>query len=233
VGEVVTPAVCDPKSDEALDTLIGLATDYAGWTEQDARYLIDKIDRIQEAGTWPKRLKGGPKTWERFCSQVLKYDSDYFDRIRDGIQVLESKGIHRPTIGQAERAVKVASEAEAARMAAMENAATDPLPHQEIGNGKSGPGRGNKTGVINTRFVRGSSNVDYLAARIARDHPDILKRMKAGEYRSVLAAAKDAGIVKEKIQVPKEPEGAARLLLKHFGAKQIKELIRLLSEGLK
>lgn len=29
----------------------------------------------------------------------------------------------------------------------------------------------------------------YLSARIARDHPDILARMRAGEYRSVRAAA--------------------------------------------
>jgi hypothetical protein len=215
VGEIVTPAVCDPKSDEALDTLIGLATDYAGWTEQDARYLIDKIDRIQEAGTWPKRLKGGPKTWERFCSRVLKYDSDYFDRIRDGIQVLETKGIHHPTIG----------EAEAETVTDLAINAT-PLPaHGEIGNGRSS--------VDSVKSTCGGNDSKYLVDRIARDRPDILERMKAGEYRSVRAAAKDAGIVKEKIQVPKEPEGAARLLLKHFGAKQIKELIRLLSEGLK
>jgi|GEM_PF-1781432 len=42
----------------------------------------------------------------------------------------------------------------------------------------------------------GSTNADYLTARIARDHPDILERMKAGEYKSVRAAAIDAGIVK-------------------------------------
>jgi hypothetical protein len=89
-----------------------------------------------------------------------------------------------------------------------------------------------KKGESPTPLPKGMHS-DRLAARIARDRPDILERMKAGEYRSVRAAAKDAGIVKEKIQVPKEPEGAARLLLKHFGAKQIKELIRLLSEGLK
>lgn len=89
VRETISPAVCDPKSDESLDTLIGLATDYAGWTEQDARYLIDKVDRIREAGTWQKRLSEGPKTWERFCSEVLGYDSRYFDCIRDGLKAIE------------------------------------------------------------------------------------------------------------------------------------------------
>jgi hypothetical protein len=37
----------------------------------------------------------------------------------------------------------------------------------------------------------------YLTARIARDRPDILEEMKAGKYKSVRAAAKAAGIIKE------------------------------------
>jgi len=47
----------------------------------------------------------------------------------------------------------------------------------------------------NITFTRGT-NPEYLAARIARDRPDILERMKAGEYPSVRAAAIEAGIVK-------------------------------------
>ncbi len=41
-------------------------------------------------------------------------------------------------------------------------------------------------------FTRGT-NPDYLTARIARDRPDILERMKAGEYKSVRAAARKDG----------------------------------------
>jgi len=37
---------------------------------------------------------------------------------------------------------------------------------------------------------------EYLTSVIARDHPDILERMKAGEFRSVRAAAIEAGITK-------------------------------------
>ena len=36
----------------------------------------------------------------------------------------------------------------------------------------------------------GGNNADYLTARIARDRPDILDRMKAGEFTSVRVAAK-------------------------------------------
>ena len=35
---------------------------------------------------------------------------------------------------------------------------------------------------------------DYLTARIARDRPDIWERMKRGEFDSVKAAAREAGI---------------------------------------
>lgn len=51
--------------------------------------------------------------------------------------------------------------------------------------------RANKVDHINNN---GGTGADYLTARIARDRPDILERMKAGEYRSVRAAALDAGL---------------------------------------
>lgn len=40
------------------------------------------------------------------------------------------------------------------------------------------------------------NDASYLAGRIARDRPDILERMKAGEFKSVRAAAIEAGIVR-------------------------------------
>jgi hypothetical protein len=43
---------------------------------------------------------------------------------------------------------------------------------------------------------KGGNSADYLAARIKRDRPDIAARVEAGEYRSIRAAAIDAGIVK-------------------------------------
>ncbi len=57
-------------------------------------------------------------------------------------------------------------------------------------------GRGGNRGYNVTSKDRGNQ-ADYLARRIARDRPDILEGMKRGEYRSVRAAAKEAGIVKE------------------------------------
>lgn len=58
------------------------------------------------------------------------------------------------------------------------------------GDRKSGEEQGN-----NITLKRGT-DPNYLTARIARDRPDILERMKAGEFKSVRAAAIEAGIVK-------------------------------------
>ncbi len=52
------------------------------------------------------------------------------------------------------------------------------------------------------------NNADYLTARIARDRPDILERMKADEYPSVRQAAIEAGIIKS---IPPEDAGIERL----------------------
>lgn len=46
--------------------------------------------------------------------------------------------------------------------------------------------------------VKGGTSAEYLTSKIARDRPDILERMKAGEFRSVRQAAIEAGIVKPK-----------------------------------
>ena len=44
----------------------------------------------------------------------------------------------------------------------------------------------------------GGGDTDRIAARIARDAPEVLEEMKAGKYSSVRAAAKAAGIVKDR-----------------------------------
>ena len=52
----------------------------------------------------------------------------------------------------------------------------------------------------NSKPSRQGDDPEYLAARIARDHPDIQARIKQGEFKSVRAAAVAAGIVKPRKQ---------------------------------
>jgi hypothetical protein len=60
------------------------------------------------------------------------------------------------------------------------------------------------------------NNAAYLTARIARDRPDILEDMKQGKYKSVRAAAIDAGIIDpektKRHQLPTDPTAAGRYL---------------------
>ena len=60
------------------------------------------------------------------------------------------------------------------------------------------------------------TNAEYLTARIARDRPDILEEMKQGKYKSVRAAAIDAGIVDpnktKRFQIPTDPAAAGKYM---------------------
>lgn len=207
----ITPTACDPQSEESLDALISLATKSADWTERDARYLVDKIGLLQDAGTWPQRLTGEPKTWERFCVEVLGYPARYITAIQSGVSVLEVEGVKRPTVAAALDASSRAIQFD-----------SNSLPkHGSIGNGRSRVDNVNSTG---------GNDADYLTARIARDHPEIHGRMKAGEYKSVRAAALEAGIVKPTFTCPVDVERAACLIAKHFGRADRIELVRLLNE---
>jgi hypothetical protein len=68
---------------------------------------------------------------------------------------------------------------------------------QPIGEWGYGPGRGHKAPKTRRKpKVKGSGGQKYLVARIARDRPDVLERMKQGEFLSVRQAAIAAGIVR-------------------------------------
>jgi hypothetical protein len=84
----------------------------------------------------------------------------------------------------------------------------------EVGNGRS------RCSDTTATFGRGA---DYLTARIKRDRPDILERMKAGEFSSVRQAAKEAGIVRERISIaldPVNPVKIAETLFRHFSLRE-------------
>jgi hypothetical protein len=74
------------------------------------------------------------------------------------------------------------------------------------------PGRPSETDKDNVSTSVGGAkrDADHLTARIARDRPDVLERMKAGVVPSVRLAALEAGIVRRTITIPLEPAAAAR-----------------------
>lgn len=77
----------------------------------------------------------------------------------------------------------------------------------------------------------GGTRAEYLTRRIVRDHPDIAARMKAGEFRSVHAAAIEAGIQHRTLTVRiDDPRSVERSLRKHMSPEDLVELIELLTE---
>lgn len=88
--------------------------------------------------------------------------------------------------------------------------------------------RRNKGSV--TTLVNDDRGAEYLTARIARDRPDILEKMRAGQYQSVRTAALDAGIVKARMSIPTDVDGAARALARKFTPEELHRLVELLAE---
>ena len=64
------------------------------------------------------------------------------------------------------------------------------IPLRQNGGARK-KGEQSKLGIADRKY---GNNADYYTARIARDHPEILERMIRGEFSSVRAAAKEAGI---------------------------------------
>jgi hypothetical protein len=87
-------------------------------------------------------------------------------------------------------------------------------------------GRGNKA-LANSQGFPGGSDTSYTLARLKRDRPDLLDRVKSGEL-SANAAAIEAGFRVKSISVPLDVDRAAATLKRHFNG-QLQQLIDALS----
>ena len=72
----------------------------------------------------------------------------------------------------------------------------------------------------------------YITARIKRDHPEIAQRMERGEFKSVAAAAREAGIYNQPktITASTNKGRLANSLLKVYGVDGCQELISVLRQ---
>lgn len=132
----------------------------------DAIFFADTVDEIRKYSAW--RVVGC-KSLEEFCETKLGRTLEAVEQLISGVRSLQAVGVTKPTAAEALAA--------APKLAG----------HGEIGNGRS------------RRSVRTSTRGEtssYLAARLKRDHPAIAARVEAGEFKSIRAAAIEAGIVK-------------------------------------
>ena len=164
--------------------------------EIDAGFFARMVEEVQKFKAW--RVVGFT-TFEDFCREKLGKTLDEVSEIVAGVKRLQARGIEKPTLKEVL--------AEAPEM----------------------PGQRKRTDLEpranSTKLDRGSTHVSYLAARLKRDHPEICKRIDAGEFKSVRQAAIAAGIVK----VPTAMEVA----LKAFAKLSTKEKATFIQEIIK
>ena len=169
-----TTPFSEAANDEELAKIMRLKYPAAcGNLERDAGFFSRMVEGVREYDAW-KVI--GFASFEDFCKSELGKTLCEVEQIVSGVRVLQATGRTAPI-----------TPAEAIAAAPKIQTLTDA--------GKKG-GRGKKA-PDNVRGFNGNSQ-NYLAARINRDHPEIAERVKAGEFKSIRAAAIVAGIVKVK-----------------------------------
>lgn len=180
--------------------------------DSDCRGLALAVRELNRDGFWQRLFPD----WETCCLALFKRPAAWVEQVVEGVRVLHAHG-H-------DGAVPL--------QLAITQAKAQPLAPAEIGveGGKPGPGRGNKTDSDATRFNdRGQS---YLLRRIARDQPQLLDQIGPDkEFRSVRAAAIEAGIIKPvpTVRLVADMAVVAGKLCQHLTQQQRIQLIDLLA----
>lgn len=140
--------------------------------EVDAGFFANMVEEVRQFKAW--RVVGF-SNFEDFCRDELGKTLDEVTTIVEGVKQLQKRGVEKPTLADV---VAIAEE-------------QGKLPaHGEIGGGH---GRDDN---VKSASIQGGNDSTYLTRRLMRDRPDLFERLKAGEFKSVRAAAIEAGIVK-------------------------------------
>lgn len=170
-------------------------------TDSDCRGLALMVRELQRDAFWKQLFPD----WEACCQALFKRPAEWVEQVVQGVRVLHAQGYqgevseHQALAAAASQAQPLAEhggEREGAGRPAiltkLAEAAEEALPLRAVGEQML-----NQVDNINLkREAVGGTSQSYLLRRLARDAPDILERVKAGEFRSARAAAIEAGIIK-------------------------------------
>ena len=222
---------CDPRDPKMVGSAIKLAATYSGRTTFDAKQA-KRLNGELRAGRWKLADEsvwegyGGERTWATFCEHVLGVSvswADFLvDEVEPGVGYSQAKRQHAHAVLLAEKAEPLAGPGapKGNTNAAKPVERVEPLAEH---------GRDEQNKGSEPTFVSGDTQergADYLTRRIARDRPDVLERMKAGEFRSVRQAALEAGILKPRASIPRDVDGAAKALRRMFSADEFVTVVR-------
>jgi hypothetical protein len=145
----------------------------------NAKPLLNIIEQVDELRLWETYWDGMYKTREEFLRRKVLVD---FDVVEHDLPLIIEK-------------LRRGEDVKLTPRAAVERAPVLADWGNEEGEGNSR----NRVGVAKS-VSSGGTTTSYLAARLKRDHPDIVERI--GEFPSIRAAAIAAGIVKPTWQAP-------------------------------
>ncbi len=170
-------------------------------TKPDAlRAYVAKVVELEAWTLMNKRDGSFFSTWEEFCEYKQPWGlGRAWSELRPFVEAVHGKTV------TAAKVARPAPKSGGKRRGAGRKA-TPPVDAKEIREVTAK----NQRSYPNADSPRGET-ADYLAARIARDAPDVHEEMKAGKYPSVRAAAKAAGIVKDPDPVQRASAAIAKV----------------------
>jgi hypothetical protein len=178
--------------------------------DSDCRGLALAVRELNRDGFWQRLFPD----WETCCLALFKRPAAWVEQVVEGVRVLHAHG-H-------DGAVPL--------QLAITQAKAQPLAAVDA----PGPGRGHKT-LDNVNPLQGGNSQSYLLRRIARDQPQLLDQIGPDkEFRSVRAAAIEAGIIKPvpTVRLVADMGVVAGKLCQHLTQQQRIQLIDLLAPDL-
>lgn len=146
-------------------------------TDSDCRGLALMVRELQRDAFWKQLFPD----WEACCQALFKRPAEWVEQVVQGVRVLHAQGY----------------QGEVSEHQALAAAASQTQPMAEHGtNQHSEKGEGVAISHSKPANQLSSDSWGRILPRLARDAPDILERVKAGEFRSARAAAIEAGIIK-------------------------------------
>lgn len=183
-----------------------------GECDQLASYLRDLRPYVTE--------KLG-REWEDFCRAELDAEPEWLATIERGVSILKGEGHVGPiTQEQAVLAGHGGKREGAGRPATARQTeiSASAVSHTDAVRNHVGINQVDRIN-LNSTEPKGGTSSGYLRARLARDNPDVLSALDRGEFASVRAAARAAGIVK-----PIDPVAAAHKALAKLTDEQLMTL---------
>lgn len=188
-----------PGTEEWLEANAKFTRNMLRGVEGDCSLVADKLPHFRE---WCSRHD---IDWEAFCADRLLIKSGFLEKIEEGVRILRASG-HAGPIRKADAVAAHARELAAS---------ADVAPLAEHGGDRrtlenqDAPKEEPKEQGSDRTLKRGET-AEYLVRRLKRDAPEVAAQLAAGAFPSARAAAKAAGIVRDKTRV----ERAVALLMK-------------------